>query len=229
MVGSTIKRPSAIAIERRSWKPWVISFCVSGTTMYSQTLEGVLETILSTIDCQRLAPPHPNPLPNGERECTEVPRQRHRLKYADRDLPPRAGIVCSALGCHRRAVGRCRQGRGPAAEVSAPHGLCRERLSGQSAARARARRARLALAFGAAGGAGPRLYRDADATPPSTRSRNAAGSASGSRPCWPMDSPRPARQAWRARRGCARCARAPAFAWSDHRASASSICAARRC
>ena len=33
--------------------------------------EGVLETILSTINQSRPDPPHPNPLPSGERECTE--------------------------------------------------------------------------------------------------------------------------------------------------------------
>jgi very-short-patch-repair endonuclease len=34
-------------------------------------IDGVLETILSTINQARSGPPHPNPLPSGERERTE--------------------------------------------------------------------------------------------------------------------------------------------------------------
>jgi very-short-patch-repair endonuclease len=33
--------------------------------------EGVLETILNTVNQSRSEPPHPNPLPSGERERTE--------------------------------------------------------------------------------------------------------------------------------------------------------------
>jgi lysyl-tRNA synthetase class 2 len=34
--------------------------------------DGVLEVILSTVNLQRSEPPHPNPLPKGERERTEI-------------------------------------------------------------------------------------------------------------------------------------------------------------
>jgi lysyl-tRNA synthetase class 2 len=36
-----------------------------------QNTEGVLQDILSTVSQPRSEPPHPNPLPSGERERTE--------------------------------------------------------------------------------------------------------------------------------------------------------------
>jgi lysyl-tRNA synthetase class 2 len=36
-----------------------------------ENTNGILETILSTINQSRSEPPHPNPLPSGEREPTE--------------------------------------------------------------------------------------------------------------------------------------------------------------
>ena len=49
-----------------------------------QNTVGVLETVLSTVNQARPEPPHPTPLPSGEREPTEsvaalsTTRRRHR-------------------------------------------------------------------------------------------------------------------------------------------------------
>ena len=57
-----------IQTEPKFSKQWDIWFCDFWNNDVLQNNEGVLEEILNTLEQHRSEPPHPDPLPSGERE-----------------------------------------------------------------------------------------------------------------------------------------------------------------